>query len=252
MELHTATRSESIKIHRKLLESKCNTSIAALRHDFKGRAMRMTFAETRYETVAQFVEWAYRGDYSEVVTLPADLPGETKSEDSSSLKGGMKMSVDDFSKARTPSQSTLASSTDGPPAHTLLCHLQVYIFSDLNMIPALKDLAFAKFTAVLKSMGKPRSMTEQLAVVDCLELTFSKVPFHDKLPGWLAQHAAWCMEELRLQGKFHDLLRRLPGVGSRMINSLRPCQLPPWESQLRDYSVQLYDAHASSDDSGIF
>jgi hypothetical protein len=121
------------------------------------------------------------------------------------------------------------------------------------MIPELKDLAFEKVTAVLKSMGKPRSMTEQLAVVvDCLELTFSKVPFRDKLPGWLAQHASWCMVELYLQGKFHDLLRRLPGVGSRMTNSLRPCQLPPWESQLRGYAVQLYDAHASSDDSGIF
>lgn len=251
MELHTATRSESIKIHRKLLESKCNTSVAVIRHDFKDRAMQMTFQETRYETVAQFVEWAYRGDYTEVVPLPADLPGETKSEDSSSLEGGVKMSVDGFSKARTPLQSTFSSPVDGSQGHTLLCHLQVYIFSDLNMIPALKDLAFEKFTAVLKSMGKPRSMMEQLAVVDCLELTFSKVPFHDKLPGWLAQHASWCME-LRLQSKFHDLLQRWPGIGSRMMNSLRPCQLPPWESQLRDYSVQLYDAHASSDDSVIF
>jgi hypothetical protein len=127
VELQTATRSESIKIHRKLLESKCNTSVAALRHDFKGRAMRMTSAETRYEIVAQSVEWAYRGDYSEVVTLPADSPGETKSEDSSSLEGGVKMSVDDFSKARTPSQITLASSPDGSLSHTLLCHLHVYI-----------------------------------------------------------------------------------------------------------------------------
>lgn len=215
----------------------------------------MTFQETRYETVAQFVEWAYRDDYTEIVPLPADLPGEAKSEpstDSSSLEGGVKMSVDDFSKARTPSQITLSSSVDSSQAHILLCHLRVYIFSDIYMVQGLKDLAFEKFEAVLKSMGKPQSMTEQLAIVDCLELTFSKVPLHDKLPGWLAQHASWCMKELRFQSKFHDLLRKLPGIGSRMMDSLRPAQHPPWDMQLRGYSVPPYDARTSSDDSGIF
>ncbi|KAF3389505.1 hypothetical protein F1880_003896 [Penicillium rolfsii] len=252
VELCSSTRPDSIKIHRRLLEAKCGVSAAALTHDFKEcTAMRMTFQETRYETVAQFVEWAYRGDYTEVFPLPIDLPRETESEpsvDSSSLEGGVKMSANDFSKVRTFSEITPSSSMDGSQAHTLLSHLRVYIFSDIYLVPALKDLAFEKFTAVLKSMGKPQSMTEQLAVIDCLALTFSKVPVHDKLPEWLAQHASWCVEELRLQSKFHDLLQRLPGIGSRMMGSLRPAQHPPWTLQTRDYSVPPYDARPFSDD----
>jgi hypothetical protein len=250
VELCTAIRPESIKIHQKLLESKYGASAAALGHGFKeGASMRMTFQETRYETEAQFVVWAYRGDHTDMVPLPADLPAEAKSEPSSdsSLDAGVKMLVDDFSKARTPSLSTLSCSSDSPQAHPLR-HLRVYIFSNIYMIPGL---AFEKLTTVLKLMGKPQCMTEQLAIIDCLELAFSKVPVFDMLPRWLAQHAFWCMEELRLQSRFHDLLRRLPGIGSRMMDSLRPAQLPPWEMELREYAVPLYDAQNSSDDSGI-
>lgn len=213
--------------------------------------MRMTFQETRYETVAQFVEWAYRGDYTDVAPLPIELPEAKQPEalhESSSLESESKTPLDDSSKTNIASETPPRSNSDGSQAHTLLCHLRVYIFSDIYMVSGLKDLAFEKYMSTLKSMGKPRSMSEQLAIVDCLELTFSKVPLYDKLPGWLAQHASWCLEELRLQSKFHDLLQTLPRIGSRMMDSLKPAHHPPWEVLPRDYKVLPYDARAACED----
>lgn len=79
MELCTSTEPEPIRFHQKLLESKSDASAAALKHNFKERtSMRMTFQETRYETVAQFVEWTYRGDDTEVVPLPFQTTPDTK------------------------------------------------------------------------------------------------------------------------------------------------------------------------------
>ncbi|CAG8066830.1 unnamed protein product [Penicillium nalgiovense] len=62
--------------------------------------------------------------------------------------------------------------------------------SNTYLVTELKDLAFEKFTAVVINMGKPKNLDEHLAVIDCLSLTFSKLPLHDKLPRWLGQYAA--------------------------------------------------------------
>ena len=93
-------------------------------------------------------------------------------------------------------------------AHTLLCHLRVYIFSDTYLVTELKDLALEKFTAVVIDMGKPKNLDQQLGVIDCLSLAFSKLPLHDRLPEWLAQNAAWCLGNLCLQTKLHELLQK--------------------------------------------
>jgi hypothetical protein len=47
------------------------------------------------------------------------------------------------------------------------------------LVTELKDLAFEKFTAVVIDIEKPKNPDEQLAVVDCLSLAFSKLPPHD-------------------------------------------------------------------------
>lgn len=66
---------------------------------------------------------------------------------------------------RTTSGFPPDSSSDGSRAHTLLIHLRVYIFSDIYLISELKELAFTKFTTVVKAMGKPKSMNGQLAIL---------------------------------------------------------------------------------------
>lgn len=133
-------------------------------------------------------------------------------------------------------------------AHTLLRHLRVYIFSDTYLVPELKNLAFGKLTAVVRDMGKPNNLDEQLAVIDCLSLAFSKLPQHDTLPGWMAQYAAWCLSNLRLQQKFHELLQQSPILCYRMMDTLNPASDAPWNIKSPTYRVPSYDARISYDD----
>jgi hypothetical protein len=91
-------------------------------------------------------------------------------------------------------------------------------------------------------MRKPRNIDEQLAVIDCLSLAFSKLPLHDKLPEWLAQYAAWCLDSLRLQAKFHQMLRKFPALCSRMMETLNPAKEAPWNTKSPKYRVPSYDA----------
>ncbi|KAJ5161351.1 hypothetical protein N7492_006743 [Penicillium capsulatum] len=188
VELRTTSGSGSWKIHRKLLESKCKALESAFSNDFsESTSGQYTFNETTHDTVARFIEWCYKGEYTDVELTPMEVP-QPEQKKSKSVE----------SEPTSGENKTLQ-------AHTLLCHLRVYIFSDTYLVPELNNLAFGKFTAVLRDMGKPNNLDEQLAVIDCLSLAFSKLPQHDTLPGWMAQYAAWCLSNLRLQQNFHEL-----------------------------------------------
>lgn len=202
--------------------------------------MKMTFQETRYETVAQFVEWAYRGDYTEVVPMPVGLPQGEKPEPPSKSPSLLE-SVDEET-LDVPTETAASTKPDSlSQTHTLLSYLRVYIFSDIYIVPKLKDLAFNKFTAVLKWMSKPETIEKQLAVIDCLELGFSRVPHHDKLLTWMVCYAAWYVEHLRLQSKFHDVLQTLPIIGCRMMNELRPAERAPWNVDRPEHKFLPFD-----------
>lgn len=234
VELCTTSSSGSWKIHRELLESKCKALKSAFSHDFSERISgQYIFKETTHDTVARFIEWSYKGDYTESELTPMEMaePGQGKSE-----SVGPEPPSDE--------QEVLQ-------AHTLLCHIRVYIFSDTYMVPELKDLAFDKFTAAVMDMEKPKTLNEQLAVIDCLSLAFSKLPLHDTLPGWLAQYAAWCLGNLRLQPKFHGLLQRFPALSYRMMDTLNPANEAPWRIKSPKYRVPSYDARASYVDGDV-
>ncbi|KAI2746739.1 hypothetical protein DTO013E5_50 [Penicillium roqueforti] len=130
----------------------------------------------------------------------------------------------------------------------MLCHLRVYIFSDTYLVDDLKNLAFEKFTTVVKDVGAPKNLSEQLAVIDCLSLAFSTLPPHDKLLEWLARYAAWCLSSLRLQENFHKLLQRNPALSYRMMETLNPANEAPWNIKLSKYRVPSYDARTDEDD----
>ncbi|KAJ5176636.1 uncharacterized protein N7482_002513 [Penicillium canariense] len=231
VELCTATNSETLKIHQKLLASKCKAPMVALTHGFSERESgRYTFTDTSQDTVAQFIEWAYRGDYTEMMLAPIEVPQPKQLKDSAEL----------------PNPELTGNENKALQAHTLLCHLRLYIFSDVYFVSGLKELAFEKFTAALENMGKPRNLNEQLAVIDCLSLAFSRVPLHDKLIEWLAQYAAWCLDKLRLQSQFHDLLQRVPALSSRMMDTVNPANEAPWNTTAssRNYHVPAYDTRA--------
>lgn len=115
------------------------------------------------------------------------------------------------------------------------------------MVPDPKDLAFEKFTAAVMDMEKPTTLNEQLAVIDCLSLAFSKLPLHDMLPGWLAQYDAWCPSNFRLQPKSHRLLRQFPALSYRMMDTLNPASKAHWRVKSPKYRVPSYDARPSHD-----
>ncbi|KAF3403923.1 hypothetical protein F1880_010292 [Penicillium rolfsii] len=236
VELCSSTSCDSLKIHQRLLESKSEVVAAAFQRDFPERHSRCyTFTETTHVTVSQFIEWAYSGDYTDVKPMPIDKPWEKQ-------------------PGNPPEPTTLeppdelSEESKVLPAHTLLSHLHVYVFSHVYQVSKLKELAFDKFTTVLKDMGKPTKLDEQLAVIDCLEVVFSKVDRYDGLRGWLAQYAAWCLDTLRLQGKFHGLLRRVPALSSRMMESLSPAKEAPWNTKSCNYRVPPYDTRTSFDE----
>lgn len=145
-----------------------------------------------------------------------------------------------------PKSESAASDKQGESyhlqAHTLLCHLRVYIFSDTYLVDGLKNLAFEKFTTVVKDVGSPKNLNEQLAVIDCLSLAFSTLPSRDDLVEWLARYAAWCLSSLRSQEKFHELLQKIPALSYRMLGMLNPADAPPWNMELPKYRVPSYDA----------
>jgi hypothetical protein len=90
-------------------------------------------------------------------------------------------------------------------------------------------------------MEKPESIEEQLAVIDCLELGFSKIPHHENLLAWMVCYAAWCVDKLRLQRKFHGVLQTLPIIGCRLMNELRPAERTPWEVDRPEHKFPPYD-----------
>lgn len=208
--------------------------MVALTNGFPERESgRYTFTDTSHDTVAQFIEWAYRGNCTDLTLTPVEEPLQSRQSKS-------------LSESFSHSEPADNKNEDKPniQAHTLLCHLRVYIFSDVYLVSGLKKLAFDRFTAILADMGKPKNIDEQLAVIDCLSLAFSSIPLHDELPGWLAHYAAWCVDKLRLQGKFHDLLQSLPALSSRMMETLIPAHDAPWNTKSRNYRVPSYDTRA--------
>jgi hypothetical protein len=220
------------KIHRKLLGLKSKPVIAALDRGFdEGQRGIYKFEETTEGTLARFIEWAYRGDYptviSEIGTVQKSLPH------------GIEADVKD------PPTVTTSATDLTSENHPLLVHVRLYIFSGTYLIPELQDLAFNKVTACFKDLKKPESLDTQLAVIDALQLSFLRLHEPDALLDWLSQYSAYCIDKLRLQSSFHDLLGDFPILSSRMMLSLNPAPHPPWENLQPKYPFFLYSPSRS-------
>lgn len=213
VELRTSSTAESWKIHKKLLEAKCKAVGSAFSHQTKENASgKFTFEETTHDTIARFIEWAYRGDYTAVSSLSAEKAQLKKKPQVSNTQAA---GVNDIT-------------TRNELTNTLLYHLKVYVFSDTYLVAELKELAFQKFTTAVKQLGQPKNIDEQLAIINCLSLAFTTLPPPDLLLAWLAQFAAWSLDILRLESKFLELLQDFPSLGCRMMDYLRPADNAPW------------------------
>lgn len=195
------------------------------------------FEDVAEGTIARFIEWAYRGDY------PATISG-TNIGQTPILLEGTETDIDEKPENTTPETDSTSEN------HPLLVHIRLYIFSETYLVPDLQQLAYEKLTACLTDLDKPNSLDTQLAVIDALRLSFPRLPQHDKLLDWLAQYAAYCLDKLRVQGPFHNLLKEFPTLSSRMILSLGPASTPPWRTTQPKYPFIQYSAKWSEDKHG--
>ncbi|OJJ65744.1 hypothetical protein ASPBRDRAFT_139494 [Aspergillus brasiliensis CBS 101740] len=222
------------KIHRKLLGLKCEPVIAALDGSFdEGRQGIYRFDETTEGTVARFIEWAYRGDYPTVIS---EIEPVQKS-----LPHGIEANVEGKPIIAPPAADFTSEN------HPLLVHIRLYIFSGTYLIPELQHLAFEKVTACFMDLEKPNSLDTQLAVIDAVRLSFLRLHEHDTLLNWLSQYSAYCIDKLRLQSSFHDLLRDFPILSSRMMLSLNPASSPPWKITQPKYPFTHYSPSRSAE-----
>ena len=183
-----------------------------------------TFKDTSEGTLARFIEWAYTGDYPAVIS--AIEPVETENTEA---------------KAKEENTVTGAKTDLTFENHPLLTHINLYIFCSIYLVPDLQDLAFSKMTACFTDLERPNDLDTQLAVISALRVSFHLLPAHDPLLDWMAQYAAYCIDKLRIQGSFHDLLKCSQMLASRMVHSLNPASLPPWQIQRPMHSYPHYD-----------
>ena len=192
--LQTASSSRKFRIHEDLLASKCKAIHAAFTGDFKEKKDgAYTIQDTTDETVARFVEWAYKNDYSVEVR---------------------------FSGA-----SSLSEKMDEEGRNcSLLVHAQIYVFAHVYGIESLQSLAYNKLTANIIALH-PNTLDYLTAIIRTLNTTFSSLHQDDKLLDWLGHYAAWLIEHLKSHPEFHAVL---PKLAYSIIRHMPPAKLPPW------------------------
>ncbi|KAL5335651.1 hypothetical protein BJX70DRAFT_312971 [Aspergillus crustosus] len=220
--LQAGKECRSFNIHRKLLGSKSKAIIAAFDKGFEeGQKGTYTFQHTSEGTLARFIEWAYTGDYPTIIK-----PTLAQERQSTNVEC-----------AEVQNEANTCSTSEN---HPLLAHIRLYIFCGIYIIPSLQNLAFKKTTACLTELEKPIGLDTHLAVIAVLRMSFHQLHKNDLLLGWLAQYAAYGIEQLRVQKDFHDLLQECPTLSSRMVLSLNPASSPPWRTKEPKYDFEQY------------
>ncbi|KAL2847258.1 hypothetical protein BJY01DRAFT_212779 [Aspergillus pseudoustus] len=236
--LQAGQSGPKFKIHLGLLEAKCAAIIPAFRSGFEESQNNIyTFQDTSAGTLGRFIEWAYTGDYSCVIN--ATSPVRKKNEEGKSA--GAKVEGED-------SQTNSNEELDFFENDSLLANIRVYIFCCIYCISDLQQLSFEKMSTCLIDLDKPHQLDEHLAVIAALRVAFLGLPADDHLLDWLAQYAAYCVDRLRLQTDFLDLLREFPALSSRMIPYLVPASSPPWKTKIPSYFYAHYSSNNRRDD----
>jgi len=239
--------SRSFRIHRKLLSSKCKAIVSALDRFEEGQKGAYTFEDTPEGTLARFIEWAYTGKYPTILTSPPEPAGQPLKTENVQVNG----EGEDKSTVTTTTAAAAATATELDLAsenHPLLAHIHLYIFCSIYLITELRDMASNKMMECFMDLDRPEALDTQLAVVSALRLAFRKLPPHDPLLDWLAQYASYCVDKLRMQTSFHDLLGESPVLSSRMVLSLNPASQAPWKIQLPKHKYPHYHPGAGGGD----
>lgn len=176
-----------------MLASKCKAIHAAFTGDFKEKKDgAYTIQDTTDETVARFVEWAYKNDYSDEVR---------------------------FSGASSLSEKVDKEGKN----HSLLVHTQIYIFAHVYGIESLQSLAYDRLTANIIAL-RAKTLDNLTAIIRTLDTTFSSLHQDDKLLDWLGHYAAWLIEDLKSHPEFRAVL---PKLAYSIIQHMSPAKSPP-------------------------
>jgi len=246
--LKAAEHGRPFQIHRDLLASKSKTIASAFDRGFgEGQKGLYTFQDTSEGTLARFIEWAYTADYPAIIK-PTEADEQTTIKPESAQTNGIKDdSTDD------PDEKTVAPTTTSGPNltqenHPLLLHIRLYIFCSIYVIPDLQKLAFDRATTAFTELNEPTTLDTQLAVIAAMRVSFRKLLPNDQLLDWLAQYAAYNVDNLRVQRGFHDLLQESSTLSSRMVLSLRAASTPPWKAEPPKYEFVHYAPDYHYDD----
>ncbi|KAE8414137.1 hypothetical protein BDV36DRAFT_15235 [Aspergillus pseudocaelatus] len=205
--LQALNSTRVFKVHKALLDAKCKAVASAFNGNFTERQNGVyTFSDTSEGTLSRFLEWAYRGDYTEPVVKRKDTASD---------------------KIKKDHASNQLESLDYP----LMAHMALYIFSEVYIVPNLKDLVFAKIKAAIEVINKPRTEDDQRGVISLLKLAYTMIPANKSsadLQEWLAHYAAFSLEELRGQPSFNDVLKLSPDLASKILSRSNPADSPPW------------------------
>lgn len=207
--------SRTFKIHFALLNDKSKVLAAGFGDLSEKESNVFVCSDVSDETLARFVEWAYRNEY----TVDPDNMFNYVTVYDMARAGGLDVA---------PANSYSPKTDD----HPLFAHLMIYIFADTYMITGLKTVAFEKISIYLKVLGVNLRSNYIEVIVAVLTTAFARLHENDPLLDWMAYYAAWSVHALRMNPAFMDLVKSSPAVCARIITAMDPMGTPPWASYI--------------------
>lgn len=217
------------QIHSSFLKNKGGILATVPKGNFKEMKDRTyTFDNTTTGTVARFVEWAHRGDYS------AKLPTKYTEEDLPSCAS----SAEKCNKEEPTVESTAKriQTTLVHDNHPFLSHARVYVFADTYLIVDLKKKAFERLTKEIQLINYDNDLDHNFAITNLLDYCFSNLQKSDDLLDYLGHYAAYRLAFLRNTTGFVDIM---PKVGYAVLPWVSPCESSPWDENLPDPNGKL-------------
>ncbi|KAG0635546.1 hypothetical protein HOY80DRAFT_981632 [Tuber brumale] len=194
--LHVGRDRKKMEMHKKLLASISPELNKHVNNDMKeGIEGIIRLPDEEEDTLMDFIEWAYTGEYTRKDCTPTSGIG-TFAEPGSN------------------------------PWPSLRKHLQLCVFSDKFNISILKQLAESKFHAEISPI-EPKSMRDATGLMMVIDYAFDNLPCSDPVLKYLVQYASWKFELLRGTAELAELLLARPGVLKELLVTLKGSGIKP-------------------------
>ncbi|KAH6714512.1 hypothetical protein BKA61DRAFT_360661 [Leptodontidium sp. MPI-SDFR-AT-0119] len=253
-----------VYIHERLLSSVSPPLSAAYQGEWKeskSRAYKFLqddegfYTDVTRDLLICFVRWAYLGDYStEMIGIPSFVEEPVAMEEvfvhdgfsfmipkveKDKICGSQDTSVDEIPPAAPDTPIARHDKFDGgekgpstemanavDPLHL---HIQLYVFANIYLIDALKDVSKEKILEYLRKVDKSLSKAPYTTkIFGLLEYASRHLSDDDPLLNWLGRYASWNLTALRQDAR---RLENLLGDGKfavLLIRHVRPSQRNPF------------------------